>query len=195
MKVKHAPTSRSWLDRLAHHRTGLAALSFAESTVVPVPLETLILPLMVGHPKRALIIALMTWLGCLAGASAFYGLGMVAGDTVVRPILERIDLAADFDTLTSNLGTDGLFWTVLAISFSPAPMQFATLGAGAMGGNFAVFLAAIALSRGARYFGLAILAQVLGPQIEKLGVSKRIMIPVLIATLLLMWGAWQLFGA
>lgn len=62
----------NWIDRLSRHRTGLAAISAAESTVVPIPLETVIAPLMVGHPRRALGIALWVWLGCLAGASLFY---------------------------------------------------------------------------------------------------------------------------
>ena len=78
------------LHRLARHRAGLAAASFAESTVVPLPLETVVLPLMVGHPRRALTIALAIWLGCLAGAALFYGLGFWLADPVVRPALAML---------------------------------------------------------------------------------------------------------
>lgn len=42
---------KDWTGRLARHRSGLAALSFAESTVIPIPLQTIVAPLMVGHPK------------------------------------------------------------------------------------------------------------------------------------------------
>jgi membrane protein YqaA with SNARE-associated domain len=183
---------QGWLDRLARHRTGLAAISFAESTVVPIPLETIVVPLMVGHPRRALSIALSIWSGCLVGAALFYALGLTLVDPVVMPVLEWLGLAEDFRQMTERLGTEGLFWTVFLVSFSPAPMQLATLGAGAAQGNLAVFLAAIALSRGLRYFGLAILAQVVGERIAHLNLPKRVLIPGMIVAALLVWGVFQL---
>lgn len=184
----------SVLGRLARHRTGLAAMSFAESTVVPIPLETIIAPLMVGHSRQALGIAVSVWLGCLAGALTFYMLGVLMFDPVVRPALEWLGLAQDFQTLTDKLGREGLFWTVFLVSFSPVPMQLATLGAGAAGGNVVTFLAAIALSRGVRYFGLALLAQVIGPKITRMGLPKRYLIPGMIVILALIWAAMQLTG-
>ena len=180
------------LHRLARHRAGLAAASFAESTVVPIPLETVVLPLMVGHPRRALTIALAIWLGCLAGAALFYGLGFWLADPVVRPALAMLGLEQDFGRMTDRLGGTGLFWAVFLVSFSPAPRQLATLGAGAAGGHFVSFLAAIALSRGLRYFGLAVLAQIVGPRIARAGVPRRVLIPAMIALLAAIWAVVQL---
>lgn len=189
-----APSGESRLDRLARHRTGLAALSFAESTVVPIPLETVVAPLMVGHPKRALGIALAIWLGCLAGALVFFLIGIWLVDPVVRPVLQWLGLAQTFEDMTARLGREGLFWSVFLVSFSPAPMQLATLGAGAAGAQVVPFLAAIALSRGLRYFGLALLALILGPQVARIGLPKRYLIPGMIAVLAVLWGLWQVFG-
>ncbi|QFU09331.1 SNARE associated Golgi protein [Rhodobacteraceae bacterium THAF1] len=172
-------TQASWTERLARHRTGLAALSFAESTVLPIPLETIIAPLMIGHPKRSITIAVSIWLGCLFGASLFYLLGLWLRDPVVLPIIEWLSFGPEFEDLQGELDGDGLFWTVFLVSFSPAPMQLATLGAGAVGGNFLMFFAAIAVSRGVRYFGLALLAQLLGERIEKLNIPKRKLVPIM----------------
>lgn len=180
------------LHRLARHRTGLAAISFAESTVVPIPLETVVVPLMVGHSKRALGIALVVWLGCLAGALLFYGLGLWLADPIVRPALAALGFERDFVALTERLGGGGLFWTVFLVSFSPAPMQLATLGAGAAGGNIFSFLAAIALSRGLRYFGLALLAQIVGPRVARFGVPKRILVPAMIVVFATIWALARL---
>jgi membrane protein YqaA with SNARE-associated domain len=188
-----AGTGHHWLDRLSRHRTGLAAMSFAESTVVPIPLETVVVPLMVGHPRRALGIALAIWIGCLVGALAFFFIGSTLVDPVVLPVLEWLGLAEEFEQTTDRLGSGGLFWAVFLVSFSPAPMQLATLGAGAAGGNVLVFLAAIALSRGLRYFGLAILAQFLGERIAHLDVPKRVLIPAMMIGLLAIWGLFQLW--
>lgn len=191
--MSDAQDHHPFLDRLAWHRAGLAAMSFAESTVVPIPLETVVVPLMVGHPKRSFTIALAIWLGCLVGALLFFILGAWLVDPVVLPVLDWLGLRDEFEQMTRDLETGGLFWAVFLVSFSPAPMQFATLGAGAAGGNVVIFLAAIALSRGLRYFGLAILAQIIGPRIADIGIPKRVLIPSLIAIMVLLWGVWQLF--
>lgn len=164
---------KDWTERLARHRTGLAAISFAESTVVPIPLEAVVAPLMVGHHRHSSTIALAIWLGCLAGAALFYVVGLWLFDPVVRPVLDWLGLTEDFNTMTQDLEGGGLFWTVFLVSFSPAPMQLATLGAGAIQGSFPVFLVAIAASRGIRYFGLAVLAHLFGPRIAELGIPKR----------------------
>lgn len=182
-----------WTARLARHKTGLAAISFAESTVVPIPLETLVAPLMIGHPKRSLTIALAILIGCLMGASLFYFVGLWLRDPVVLPAIEWLGLTQDFNDMTEDLEGRGLFWTVFLVSFSPAPMQLATLSTGAIGGNFLVFFAAIAASRGIRYFGLAILSQLIGDRITKLDIPKRKLLPAIAAVLLLGWGAYRLF--
>ncbi|MFD0859611.1 YqaA family protein [Roseovarius aquimarinus] len=186
-------TKPGWTHRLAQNRVGLGLLSFGESTVVPIPLEAIAVPLMVGHPRRALRIALVIWLGCLAGASLFYFVGLWLADPVVKPALEYLGLSDTYRTMTDRLSEDGLFWSVFLVSLLPAPMQLATLGAGALGGNFLTFLAAIVLSRGLRYFGMAILAQFVGERIAHLNIPKRYLVPGLFAVLVLGWGLSKLW--
>lgn len=182
-----------WTERLARHRSGLAALSFAESTVVPVPLEAIVAPLMVGHHRQAITIATVIWLGCIAGATLFYFLGAWLFEPVVSPVLEAVGWADDFEEMRSDLGRDGAFWTIFLVSFSPAPMQLATLGAGAADVSVFVFLLAIAASRGLRYFGLALLARVAGPKIAECDIPKRkVMLGVLVVGVAV-WGGAQLF--
>ena len=185
---------RSWTDRLAHHRTGLAALSFAESTIVPIPLEALVVPLMIGHPKRSIAIATVIWIGCIVGASLLYAVGFWLAQPVMMPVIEWLGLASQFDQIAERLSQQGLFWTVFLISLLPAPMQLAALGAGSIGGNFLVFLAAIMVSRGIRYYGLAVLAQLLGERLRDMHIpTKRIVLGVAVV-LLGGWGLWQVFG-
>lgn len=164
-------------------------MSFAESTVVPVPLETVVAPLMVGHHRRAITIATAIWIGCLAGAALFYWIGFWLADPVVQPALDWLGLSGDFAEITEGLDQDSLFWTVFLVSFSPAPMQLATLGAGTVQGNFLVFIGAIAASRGLRYFGLALLARILGPRLTELEIPKTRVILILF---LVFAGGWAL---
>lgn len=183
-----------WTDRLSNSRIGLAILSLAESTALPIPLEAIVVPLMVGHPKRALRIALVIWLGCLVGASLFYLVGYLLADPVVIPVLQYLGLEQSYNDMAERLSRGGLFWTVFLVSLLPAPLQFATLGAGAIGGNFAVFFVAITISRGLRYFGMAILAQFVGERIAHLNIPKRYLVLGLAAALLVGWGIMQLIG-
>lgn len=183
-----------WTARLARHRTGLAALSFAESTVVPIPLETIVAPLMVGQHRHSMAIAVSIWIGCLIGSSLFFAVGYWLADPVVRPALEALGLLEGFEEMTGDLDRSGLFWSVFLVSFSPAPMQLATLGAGAVQGNFLTFIAAIALSRGLRYFGLAALAHFFGPRIAKLKIPTTKLVLSIFVAAVVIWGGWQIWG-
>ncbi len=182
-----------WTARLSRSKAGLAALSLAESTVLPIPLEAIVVPLMVGHPRHALRIALIIWLGCMVGASLFYLVGLLLADPVVHPAMRQLGLEDSFNDMAQKLSGGGLFWSVFLVSFLPAPMQLATLGAGVIGANPVVFIIAIALSRGLRYFGMAILAQFVGERIAHLDIPKRYLVLGLAALLLAGWGVLQLF--
>ena len=181
-----------WTEPLAQSRFGLCFLSAAESTLVPVPLETIVIPLMVGHPRRALAIALVIWLGSLAGAALFYGLGFWLADPVVFPVLEWLNLADGLENMTARLDSEGLFLAVFLVSFLPAPMQLATLGAGIAEGNFLVFMLAIAASRGLRYGGLAVLALFLGRKLARLKIRPGRLVLVLSGVLFAGWAVLQL---
>lgn len=183
---------KDWTERLARHRSGLAALSFAESTVVPIPLETIVAPLMVGHHRHSTTIALSIWLGCLVGAALFYLVGLWLFDPVVRPVLDWLGLLEDFEVMTRDLEGSGFFWTVFLVSFSPAPMQLATLGAGSIQGSLPLFLAAIAASRGIRYFGLAVLAHLFGPRIAALDIPTGRIVLIALVLGLGIWGVTRL---
>ncbi len=183
-----------WTDRLSRSKLGLALLSVAESTALPIPLEAIVVPLMVGHQRRALRIALVIWLGCLIGASLFYAAGYLLADPVVEPAMRMLGLEDRYDAMADRMSGEGLFWSVFLVSLLPAPLQLATLGAGAVGGNFAVFLTAIMVSRGVRYFGMALLAQFIGERIAHLNIPKRYLVLGLAATLLAVWGIAQLLA-
>lgn len=181
-----------WTDRLSQSRIGLYFLSFAESTVMPIPLETLVAPLMIGHPRRSVVIAIVIWLGSLTGAALFYGIGYWLADPVVYPVLEWLNLAEGLKDMTARLDKDGLFWAVFLVSFLLAPLQLATLGAGVAQGNFLLFMLAVASSRGLRYGGLAVLALLLGRKIAALNIPTGRLVLVFGGVLFAGWAVLQL---
>lgn len=107
-------SGRSWVDSLTGETAGrqkLAFASFLESTIVPIPLEALVAPLMFAHLRNAVRVAFAIWVGCLAGAFAFYLLARLFFDPLVRPALAAIGLADGFADMEQRLDTEDTFWT------------------------------------------------------------------------------------
>ncbi len=173
--------------RLAHSEIGVGVLSVGESTVVPIPLEAVIMPLMIAWPRRAWFIATAALVGALVGASAFYFLGHLLFDPVVLPLLQQFGLEQDYRAALDNLSEESLFWSVFLISVGPAPLQLATLGAGASSMSYLTFIAAIATSRAIRYLGLALLCNLLGERIKRYRVPKWVTVSASVAFLLAFW--------
>ncbi|RED12983.1 YqaA family protein [Pontivivens insulae] len=182
-----------WTRHLTDEGTGrrkLALASFLESTIVPIPLEILVAPLMVANPKRAWSIAVVIWLGCLVGATLFYALGALLYEPFIAPLLTWLGLAEALAGMEARLSERGAFVALFLVSVTPVPFQIATLGAGAFGVNFFIFIAAIASSRGLRYFGLALLARLLGDRLTE-ALSKPLWkVSAAIGGLAVLWAAW-----
>ncbi len=185
----------AWTDALVGTRAGLrkvALFGFLESTFVPMPLEAVTVPLMLQRPDRAHRVALALWLGAILGAAAFYLLGRALFNPVVAPILGAMDMRRDFDALAETLSGHNLFWTVFLISIAPAPLQLATLGAGFVKGDPTIFMAAIALSRGLRYFGVAWLCRRFGLRFAALGRGTATQFIAIAAALAAIWLVYRL---
>ena len=71
-----------------HMLKGITLASFLESTIVPVPLEAILIPLMQARREKLWSIALMATLGCVIGALFGYALGYylfdLTGDWIIN---------------------------------------------------------------------------------------------------------------
>jgi len=59
--------TRQFIDS-KHMLSGITVASFLESTIVPIPLEAVMVPLMQARREKLWLIALMGTLGCVIGA-------------------------------------------------------------------------------------------------------------------------------
>lgn len=135
---------------------GTTLASFAESTVVPIPLEVVLIPIMQKNRQRIWLLATVTTLACLAGAVAFYYIGYFFYETAGQWLISTLSSQQEFQDVEKQLQDNG-FWAVLLIGVAPLPFQMATLGAGFIKMNVAMFLLACTIARGIRYYGLALL--------------------------------------
>jgi membrane protein YqaA with SNARE-associated domain len=157
-----------WTMGLAAHRHALLALaviSFAESSVFPIPPDILLIPMILAARERAWVIATVCTVASLAGGVAGYAIGALLFDTVGQPIVEfygYLDRYQEFQQRYEEWGA----WIVAGAGFTPFPYKVITITSGVMNLDFGVFMVASLLSRGARFFLVAALLWKFGPPIR-----------------------------
>lgn len=147
--------------------TGIGIASFLESTIVPIPLETLLVPLMQSRREKLWLIAGITTLGCLLGALVGYGIGYFVFDQLQGLITQYVASQAQIDKFEESMRING-FWFIFSTGVTPVPLQIAMIAAGLSKYSLFLYMLAVATSRVIRYFGLAILVYYFGDKTEKL---------------------------
>lgn len=151
---------------------GIAVASFMETTIIPVPIEIIIAPIMAASRTRGFIVATVTLIGSVAGALSLYLLAWALFDDLAQPLIDVMGWQDEFDTLETKF-EEGGFWVVFAISIAPVPMQIAALAAGAASYPVWLFLIAIMLSRAVRYYGLWLLVLGFGAGISRIFAGEK----------------------
>jgi membrane protein YqaA with SNARE-associated domain len=153
---------------LAGHRhalVALAILSFAESSIFPIPPDVLLIPMILAARDRAWLIAAVCTVASVVGGIAGYAIGALLFDTIGRAIVEfygYLDRFQEFQARYEEWGA----WIVAGAGFTPFPYKVITITSGVMDLDFGVFMAASTISRGARFFLLAALLWHFGPPIR-----------------------------
>ncbi len=146
---------------------GIGLASFLESTVVPIPLEALLIPLMQKRRDKLWLIASITTIGCILGALLGYAIGYYIFDLARELIMQYITTEEQFETFKQAMQKNG-FWFVFSTGVTPVPLQIAMLAAGVSKYSLGLYLLAVTLSRTIRYFGLAILVYYVGDKTEQI---------------------------
>ena len=170
-----------------HMLRGITLASFLESTIMPIPLEAIMAPLMQAKRDSLWKIALMATIGCVIGAGFGYALGYYLFDVVGQWIIDTFFSQQQFDNVKQHMKNQG-FWFVMTLGIVPIPFQVAMLAAGAMQYSLALFLLATVIARSLRYFGLAAVVYYAGDEAEQL--IKRYKMKAVIAITLVVIALW-----
>ncbi len=169
-----------------HMLSGITVASFLESTIVPIPLEAVMVPLMQAQREKLWLIALMATLGCVVGALFGYALGYYLFDAVGDWVISAFSSPEQFENVKQKMDNQG-FWFVITLGIVPIPFQIAMLAAGATKYSLGLFLLASAIARSIRYFGLAIVVFYAGNQAERI-ISKHKVKAMISLTILVLLG-------
>ncbi len=154
----------------AHRRapTWLAALSFAESSIFPIPPDVVLIPMCLARASKGWWYAALCTLFSVLGGMAGYLIGKLAFGWV-EPWLMDSSYAGAFAHTVAAFEAWG-FWYILVAGFTPIPYKVFTLSAGVVGMSFPVFVVGSVIGRGGRFFLVAALIHLGG---EKLAGGLR----------------------
>lgn len=178
-----------WLLRLAAHRQALPALaiiSFAESSFFPIPPDLLLIPMILARPERAFFYATVCLVASVLGGVLGYAIGYWGFETLGRPVLVFYgygDAIAQFEQAFAEYG----WWIIVLKGATPIPYKLVTIASGAASFDLFEFITASILSRGIRFYAVALLLWWFGPPVRRF-VEERLGLVALAATVLLVGG-------
>ncbi len=151
-------------SRHRHAERYLAAMSFAESSFFPIPVDVMLAPMCLAKRSQswryAAIAAIFSVLGGLAG----YAIGLGAFD-LIEPWLAESHYWAAYETSREWFDRYGV-WVIFIAGFSPIPYKVFTIAAGVAALNLPAFFIASVIGRGARFFLVAGLVVLGGDKLE-----------------------------
>jgi len=143
----------------------LAAISFIESSVFPIPPDVLLIPMVLAAPTRAWRLALICTVASVAGGFLGYAIGALLYEAVAQPLLAfygYMDKFAAFQDMYNEWGA----WIVFGAGVTPFPYKVITIASGVTHLDPTVFGVASVLARGLRFFIIAALLWKFGPPIR-----------------------------
>jgi len=143
----------------------LFVLAFVEASFFLVPPDVLLIALCVGRPTRSLYFAAICTAGSVLGGTFGYLIGYQLFEFIGQPIIDFYNAGEAFQRV-GDLYTANLVVALGTAGFTPIPYKVFTIAAGAFAVPFVPFVLISAVSRGARFFLVAGLIRIWGPQIR-----------------------------
>jgi membrane protein YqaA with SNARE-associated domain len=143
----------------------LGGVSFAESSVFPIPPDAMLVPMCLAKPERAWHYAAICTVASVLGGILGYAIGFYLFHVLAEPVLRAYgygDALSRFQGWYERWGAA----VILIKGLTPIPYKIVTIASGAAHFDFWTFLAASIVTRGGRFFLLATLLRRFGAPIR-----------------------------
>jgi len=161
----------NWYEKtkaLARHKNAtptLCALSFAESSFFPIPVDVMLIPMVQAAPQKWWKLALLSMIFSVLGGIFGYMIGLLFFEALAQPILEALGKTEKMDMFRVSIQEHGGLW-VFGAGLTPFPYKVITIMSGAVPISFGIFITASVLARTLRYFAVAGIVRLFGQQAE-----------------------------
>jgi membrane protein YqaA with SNARE-associated domain len=159
-------------------------ISFIESSVFPIPIVFLMIPVQLVKRHRAMIIGFLVTVSSVLGGALGYYLGYFFYDTIGAKVISLYGYQDSFLEFTNSISKQMEFWFVFFYAFTPFPYKLLTIGSGFVQFNFWIFIIGSFISRAIRFLTISFLIWKFGESIKNF-IEKYLNILTLITALLL----------
>ena len=126
-------------------------VSFAESSVFPIPPDIMLIPMVLSDRAAWLKIAAVCTVASVLGGLAGYGIGWGLWEVVGRPLIDFYGYADKMEAFAARYNEWGA-WIVFAAGLTPIPYKVITIASGVAVLDPVVFVVASIAARGLRFF-------------------------------------------
>lgn len=155
-----------------HAQWTLMAVAFAESSFFPVPPDIMLIPMSLAQPRRAFLFAIGCTLASVAGGILGYAIGAMLYDSLGAWLVHLYGYDGKVEAFREAYARWGA-WIILLKGLTPIPYKIVTITSGFAGYNFGLFVLFSLITRGARFFVLALLLYCYGEQARHI-IEKRL---------------------
>ena len=162
----------------------MGIISFAESSVFPVPPDTMLIPMSLARPDKAWTYATLCTLTSVAGGILGYVIGAYLYDTVGHWLIQLYGYGNKVEAFREAYARWGTL-IILVKGVTPIPYKIVTITSGFAGYNIWLFIIFSFIARGMRFYLTAFLLNRYGAQArtiieERLGLWFAIGVAVLL---------------
>ena len=134
----------------------MSGVAFAESSFFPVPPDIMLIPMALARPERAYVMAAWCTVASVTGGMLGYAIGALLYDSVGAWLIQLYGYGDKVEAFRAAYAQWGA-WIILIKGLTPIPYKIVTITSGFAGYNFGLFVLFSVITRGARFFVLAIL--------------------------------------
>jgi membrane protein YqaA with SNARE-associated domain len=139
----------------------LGVISFAESSIFPIPPDVILIPMSLARPHRAFFYAGLCTVTSVIGGLLGYAIGALLYDSLGKFLIDLYGYGDKVETFRAAYGHWG-HWIILLKGLTPIPYKVVTITSGFAGYDLFWFTVLSIITRGARFYVLATLLYVWG---------------------------------
>ena len=150
----------------------MGAMAFAESSVFPIPPDTMLIPMSLARPQRAWAFATLCTVASVAGGLLGYGIGAYLYDSVGQWLIHLYGYGEKVEAFREAYAHYGI-WIILLKGLTPIPYKIVTITSGFAGFNIGLFVVCSIVARGMRFYLVAFLLNRYGER-ARATIEKRL---------------------
>jgi membrane protein YqaA with SNARE-associated domain len=164
----------------------MGAISFAESSVFPIPPDTMLIPMSLARPKKAWFYATLCTITSVAGGVLGYVIGAYLYDSIGQWLIALYGYGDKVEAFREAYARWGTL-IILVKGVTPIPYKIVTITSGFAGYNLGLFIIFSFIARGMRFYLVALLLNRYGERVRA-ALEKRLTFWVTVGAVLLVGG-------